>query len=373
MFYFSRPSGAAMALGLSLLASATAPSFAHDDDPAAPHALDHAPIGVMADHRHAAGEFMLSYRFMTMDMDGNRQGTSSISPTQIATTVPNRLAGQAGQPPTLRVVPTQMQMDMHMVGGMYGLTDRVTVMAMGSYLKNDMDHLTFMGGVGPNIRGEFNTGSDGFGDTAVAAIIGLDDGSDKRRQINLNLGLSIPTGSNTQEDDVLTPMGMTPTLRLPYPMQLGSGTFDFKPALTAFDQMRLENGHRLGFGGQVSARVPLERNSEGYRFGSKAETTAWVSYEPRPSMSGSLRLRASTQGTMTGEDATVRAPVQTADPANQGGETVELLFGVNLAGQTGSLRGHRIAAEFGVPLYRNLNGVQLETDSTFTLGWQYAF
>jgi len=67
------------------------------------------------------------------------------------------------------------------------------------------------------------------------------------------------------------------------------------------------------------------------------------------------------------------APVQTANPDFQGGETLEALFGVNLLGQTGYTRGHRLAFEFGFPLVRDLNGPQLETDYMFTLGWQKAF
>ena len=53
------------------------------------YATDHAPIGVMADHRHAKGEWMLSYRFMRMNMDGNRDGRDSLSPENIVTSVPN--------------------------------------------------------------------------------------------------------------------------------------------------------------------------------------------------------------------------------------------------------------------------------------------
>ena len=33
---------------------------------------DHAPIGVMGDHAHKAGEWMLFYRYGFMKMDGNR-------------------------------------------------------------------------------------------------------------------------------------------------------------------------------------------------------------------------------------------------------------------------------------------------------------
>ena len=38
----------------------------------------HAPIGVMTDHTHGAGEFMWSYRFMYMAMDGNRDGAAEV-------------------------------------------------------------------------------------------------------------------------------------------------------------------------------------------------------------------------------------------------------------------------------------------------------
>jgi hypothetical protein len=32
-----------------------------------------------------------------------------------------------------------------------------------------------------------------------------------------------------------------------------------------------------------------------------------------------------------------------------------------------------VALEIGAPVYQDLNGLQLETDWTTTLGWQYAF
>ncbi len=43
----------------------------------------HAPIGVMGDHTHGGGEVMLSYRFMDMRIQGNRDGTDEVSPEQV--------------------------------------------------------------------------------------------------------------------------------------------------------------------------------------------------------------------------------------------------------------------------------------------------
>jgi hypothetical protein len=71
------------------------------------------------------------------------------------------------QPPTLRVVPTQMTMHMHMFGAMYAPTDWLTLMLVGSYLKKDMEHLAFMGPAGTAVRGGFTTRASGFGDTKI--------------------------------------------------------------------------------------------------------------------------------------------------------------------------------------------------------------
>ena len=332
------------------------------------YASDHAPIGVMADHRHNKGEWMLSYRYMYMDMAGNRDGTDSIDPDTIATTVPNRFAGAPMMPPTLRVVPLDMPMKMHMAGAMYGLTDRIALMGMVNYHTKEMEHRTYQGGMGTNVLGNFTTEVSGWGDTSIGAIFGLDDGSYEHRQVNASLMMSLPTGSITETDRVLSPMNMRPELRLPYPMQLGSGTFDLKPALTA----RSRTG-QWSYGAQASAIIRLGDNDEGYALGDVFEATGWLAFEPKPWLSISGRLKASTKGAVDGIDPAIMAPVQPADPDNHGGETVEALFGVNLAGSSDWRKGHRLALEFGVPLYRDLNGPQLETDYTLTLGWQKAF
>lgn len=331
------------------------------------HATGHAPIGVMGDHLHKQGEFMFSYRFMHMHMEGNRIGDNRVSPRTIATTVPNRFFGRPMQPPTLRVVPTQMSMDMHMFGAMYAPTDNVTLMAMVNFIDKEMDHLTFMGPAGPVVRGGFTTRSEGFGDTKLSGLFRLYD--DTMHHWHFNLGLSLPTGSITERDRVLAPTGATPVLRLPYAMQLGTGTFDLLPGVTY-------NGHLADFswGAQYRAEIRLEdENDEGYAWGDKHAVTAWVAYQWAPWISTSLRVDAVTQDAIDGIDPQIAAPVQTADPDNYGGERVDLFFGVNLAGQSGAWRGHRLAFEIGAPVYQDLNGPQMETDWQATVGWQKAF
>jgi len=336
----------------------------HDED-AGPRPDDHAPIGVMGDHRHARGEWMLSYRYMHMDMTGNRIGTDSTSPETIATTIPNRFFGLPGQPPTLRVVPTEMTMDMHMFGLMHAPSDRVTLMLMGTYLEKEMDHITFAGGMGANKLGTFKTNSSGFGDSAASALIGLLDHG--RNSVHATLGVSLPTGSNTERDRILTPMGTRPNPRLPYPMQLGSGSFSGILGLT-----HNWHGNRISAGSQWRSLIRLHENDQGYTMGDEHRLTGWTAWRFAPRLSLSARLEGFRRGNIDGIDPNIVAPVQTADPDNQKIERLDFGVGINFAA-AGRLAGHRLAVEWLAPVYQKLDGPQLETDWTLTFGWQYAF
>ena len=52
---------------------------------------------------------------------------------------------------------------------------------------------------------------------------------------------------------------------------------------------------------------------------------------------------------------------------------IEAGLGLNYYFQKGALNGHRLAVEALVPVYQNANGVGMNRDYTFTLGWQKAF
>lgn len=346
----------------ALAALLPACAVAHDG----PHADEHAPIGVMGEHTHEAGEFMLSYRFMRMDMAGNRIGTDSVSPEFIV----SNIANPTGMPANLRVVPTEMTMDMHMLGAMWAPTDRITLMAMTGYHIKEMDHVTFAGMMGATRLGEFSTKSEGFGDTKVSALYKLAGEGDQNAgsRTVAALGVSLPTGSIDKSDDVLTPMDTRPVLTLPYAMQLGSGTFDPFASIT-----HARNYGAWGWGAQASALVRLHDNDADYRLGDEIAATAWASYSPAPPLSFSLRAAAKSRGDIEGRDTRIAAPVQTADPANYGGERIDIFAGVNWAAQTGALRGHRFAFEIGAPVHQDLNGPQMETDVIVTAGWQYSW
>ena len=63
---------------------------------------EHAPISIMGDHTHVKGGWMVSYRYMRMDMDDMRRGTDRISSGEVFAD------GYV-------VTPESMTMDMHML------------------------------------------------------------------------------------------------------------------------------------------------------------------------------------------------------------------------------------------------------------------
>ncbi|MEM7009128.1 MAG: transporter, partial [Thermodesulfobacteriota bacterium] len=203
----------------------------------------HAPIGVMGDHTHNTGEIMFSYRYMFMDMDGNRIGTNKVSNQRVLE--------------DFMVTPTDMTMQMHMFGLMYAPTDYITIMGMLPYVKKSMNHLTRMGT-------RFKTESSGIGDIKFTGLIKIFD--NYRQRVHLNAGMSFPTGSIDEKDR--TPMG--PNQQLPYPMQLGSGTFDLLPGITYLGQF-----NNISWGSQVSGVIRLGENDRDYTLGNVLDLTAW--------------------------------------------------------------------------------------------------
>lgn len=312
----------------------------------------------MGDHVHKKGEIMFSYRYMSMLMEGNLDGSSSIAADEIATGALNPF----GMPPTLRVVPTRMRMDMHMFGAMFAPSERVTLMAMTSLLEKEMDHITYMGGSGANVLGGFSTRTQGLGDTQVSALIALSRHSAHRW--HATVGLSLPTGSLDETDQVLTPMNTRPKLRLPYPMQLGSGTYDGLVGLT-YSGLAGD----WGWGSQWRSVLRLGENDEDYTLPDEHTVQAWVSRRLHPRLSGSLRLAWIDRDNVDGRDPLISAPVQTADPNRHKGERLNLSAGLNWLIPGGD---HRLAIEVGKTVRQRADGPQMEADWQATFGWQWS-
>ena len=242
---------------------------------------------------------------------------------------------------------------MHMFGLMYGLSDDVTVMAMLPYLEKDMDHITRMGA-------RFTTRSSGIGDIKLVGLYNLKQNNGNRLQFKL--GVSAPSGDIDAEDD-------TPAMadaQLPYPMQLGSGSWEFLPgiiyssATQAFD-----------WGTELDAVIRLNDNDNEYRLGNRLALSGWASKPFNHTVSGILRLKAQLWDDIDGNDSALNpAMVPTADPDNQGGKRVDISAGLLVSPPTGALSEHTFGIEIGTPLYEDLNGPQMSLDWSLMAKWQ---
>jgi len=317
------------------------------------------PAGIMGNHMHKKGEWMLSYNAMRMGMNGNRDGRNNLSPEQISGDVLNTTGSG---PATMRIVPLKMTMDMHMLGAMYAPTDWLTLMAMGNYVDKDMTHATYMMGNPDREIGRFKTHSEGFGDTKLGGLFSLYQG--ENRSLIAKAGVSLPTGNITEDGIILNPMGVRQRIRLPYAMQLGSGTYDFEPALTY-------TGHagKIEYGAQYNATIRIGDNDEGYTLGDKHGLTSWLGYGWSDRLGTTLRLSAEREADIDGRDLQIAGPVPTADPDNYGGKRIEAGFGLNFEIARGSV----LTSEFTAPLYQDLNGPQMKRDYALTLGYQLRF
>ena len=307
------------------------------------------PTGVMGGHAHDAGEVMFSYRYMFMNMDGLRSGSSS------ATTADVTAAGYMNSP-------ADMQMEMHMIGAMYGLTDRITLMAMTNYLSNTMD-MNMASGMPMSME------SEGLGDTSLGAI----HKTYQAANTSILTGLSViaPTGSTdeTMTMMMMSPMGMpmSMTMAQPYGMQLGSGTWALKPSVTY-----LGKSDKLSWGAQLSSIIYLGTNDNGYRLGNKVDATAWTAYKLTDDLSLTARVAGSSWGDINGahDGYSMMAPTMTTtlNTANSGGDKVDAYIGASYT--LGLLK---TTVEYGQTLWQDLDGIQLGYDWTLNLGASISF
>lgn len=319
----------------------------------------HGPVGMIGDHTHNQGELMWFYRYSLMRMSGNLNGIDGVSTSEIVDD------GYG-----FGITPTEMTTQMHMFMGMYGVNNTLTVMLMAPYIIKTMDHTVGTNAPGPIQGTHFETNSEGWGDTKLISLwrlYAVDAPSLGSHAFHLNFGLSFPTGS-------ITKMGGTPAgnVRLPYPMQLGSGTYDILPGLTYRG-----SSDKISWGIQATGDIRTGRNDEGYRKGNDFALTGFSAYRWANWISTSLRANWQYWGNYEGADNQIsqKLPngaksVPTAFPNLRGGERLDILAGINILFPEWKGLENRIAVEAGAPIYQYLNGPQLEQDYVVFAGYQ---
>ncbi len=333
------------------------------------HHGNHAPAGVLFDHMlPEAGDFMVGYRYMYSTESGTLlNGVNAVGDQAIVA------GGCNGHP--CYVTPTRMDMNMHMLDLMYAPTDWLTLMVMPQFVDQSMSMRPLDGAPSINTADPVTAAAvmhayhthqtGGVGDTGMYSLFKLFEVPG--HHVHATLGLSAPTGDTgiQMRDTHGVSIGF-----IHYGMQLGSGTWDFRPSLTYTGQM-----DAWSWGAQISGTHRLQdKNVNGYALGDILQTTAWGSYSLFDWLSASVRGLYTTEGAIKGAYNATYTPVGPMDyTSNYGGHYWDVGFGLNAMVPTGNFHGNHLGVEWLQPVHDDPNGYQLPRVGTLSATWSYAF
>jgi hypothetical protein len=366
--------GAALAVGLGF-ADARAdqfpppipapPSVANNPAGAAGRPVPLAPIGIFGANQPNANQFVLSEISAYSRSDGNLIGTNSVSPNYI---VSNILSNRTPVPGNhlLRVAPLNGQAYGQFVSLAYGITDKFAVVAVGGWLHKEKELETFKGSAGTTVLGTSTPYTRGFSDTTVAGLYRIYQ--DPMNAITVGLGIGIPTGNFSNYWTPLSPAGTYPSKVAVYGMQEGSGSVTALPAIAYTGVL-----NQWAWGLAYRAALPLDYNSNGWRFGDLHTASAWGGYSWLPGFMTTLRVGATTQSSIRGSSPAILGYAEGNVPAFAGGQWVDVNLGVTASGALVGIPRLTIQAEAGLPVYQNLYGPQAASQWSGVIRTQYRF
>ena len=316
---------------------------------------DRSPAGVMISHVHEKNQWMFSYRYMNTSTDHLMEGTRSISRSKVYA--------------NYQMAPESMQMNMHMLMGMYGVNDKLTLMGMLNYSTMTMsmasDNTMQHDHSGNMSMDRYNMTSSGLGDLKLFALYSILKSED--HQLLANIGMSVPTGSISRKGKSTDLMYSGQ--RLAYNMQLGTGTVDFMPGMNYLYQ----NG-KITIGSQISGSLRTGNNFLAYHLGNEINLNNWIAYQCLNVISSSVRMEMSKSGKINGRDPSLALFTEpSANPLNYGGEKITCYVGAVFQAKKGFWKHNRLAAEYGLPVHQNLNGIQMAVQQVLYGSWSFQF
>ena len=329
------------------LALASAVAFAErlDSDDVQP------PIGVFGEAVHDSGQVKLSYRLQVENREGLLEGKTRVQPSQI----------EAGYPGGS--IPLSFRSYAHVIELSWKPSDAITLFITLPFYERSLEQYV------ESTDERYTNSVRGFGDVVLNGLYSVF--ADDIHRVHLNLGLSLPSGSTNESAEA--PAGITGVSagslqRLPYLMQLGSGTLSLQPGFTYNGRYRL-----TFWGGQILGVLQAGTNSERYKAGNTYAVSTWVGRRWTEWLRTSFRLKWHQWFDPTGADDQLNPALSPlADPSLQAGRRLDALFGMDFYVVGGRLKGSRISVEAGLPAIQDLAGPQLRTDWLLTVGFQFA-
>jgi hypothetical protein len=312
----------------------------------------HPPIGVFGESVHSSGEVKLSYRLKIENRQGFLDGETEVQPSEVAANYPGGS------------IPLSFRSYAHVMELAWKPTDALTLFVTLPFYERSLEQVVQSTGQ------SYSVSVRGFGDAIVNGLYRVF--ADDVHQVHLNLGLSLPSGSDSESAEAPAGLAGVPQgslQRLPYIMQLGSGTLSLRPGFTYNALYR-----KTFWGGQILGVLQAGTNSEGYKAGNEYTLTGWAGRRWKSWLRTSFRMKWQQWFNPTGMDDQLEVALSPlANPNFQGGRRLDALFGIDFYVEGGRLRGSRISIEAGLPAFQDLEGPQLRTDWMLTVGLQYAF
>ncbi|MEZ6005736.1 MAG: transporter [Planctomycetota bacterium] len=197
----------------------------------------------------------------------------------------------------------------------------------------------------------------GLGDVAIGASVELSRGEESRSEVALDLDM--PTGSVTDREPPDPNTNLAP--RLPYDLQPGHGTWRLRPS---FHLARWGADWSAGAGFEY--QTSLDESDQGWKPGNALLAQAWYTRRFDESRSVVFAVDYEGQDEVSGQDTALDTSLDPMQlPQNTGGQRFGASIGLHMEVE----RRNFLAIEVGVPVWQEVEGVQLEEDYRLRLGW----
>jgi len=299
------------------------------------------------------------YTFYKAEFGGYKNGTRDLSFDEVLFS-----PGEARSSENFPVVPTYISQKVHLFSASYRLNERNTITLSLPLIGQETDHISSVPGFD-----EFILESNGLGDIGVNLVRTFETGASDVLQASA--GIRIPTGSINVMGD--TPRNGSGTdERLPYTMQLGSGTFDLTAGL---NYTHIFKDFHLGAAATTIIRTG--KNDHNYRLGHGLTTSVNARYVKSVHFQPGLKAGYRKIGSISGQDDGLTIPgpfpypAAITNPANYGGDIFSISVNALICLKDDCELS--LNTEFTQPVHQNLNGIQPKVRDKFSLGAKVRF
>lgn len=301
-----------------------------------------------------------SYEYRHLNVGRYQSGTERLTFDEVQFT-PGETRTNSNYP----IVPTFIKQGVHAFSVGRDISDEMSLSVSIPLVRQGTEHISAIADFE-----EFEIKSEDLGDITLLGQYRFHRSA--MSHASFGFGISFPTGSIDELGD--TPRAGRGTLeRLPYTMQIGSGTYDF---LATVGYERDLANWAVGVGAHATIRTGTNDND--YRLGNNYGLEVTAHYKGWSRIRPGLSLSVRATDRINGRDESLLIPgapfpfgASITDPDNFGGEKAKI--GGSLRVCLNDVCGLNLVLKGAVPFYQNLNGIQPRERFSLSTAVNYSF